>query len=96
MSRKAVDPGARTDQVALMLENGYLPAVTVANRVGVSLTTVGRWADGGLVEFEVMGHRRYIKVSSLIDHIGPVQAAILGLSAPEQPRKKRKSVGEKS
>lgn len=90
--KKPVDSDGRTDQVATMIRNGYLPAVDVANKMGVSLTTVGRWADQGSVEAETVGHRRFVKVSSLIEYIGDTQAQIFGIITP--PSKKKKVVGE--
>ena len=94
MPKSTRGDAARADQVALMLKNGYMPAVAVAKRVGVSLTTVGRWADEGSVESEIVGHRRYIKVDSLIRHLGPVQAGIFGLALNKRSAKKSTEEGD--
>jgi hypothetical protein len=93
--KKSVDSDTRVDQVATMVRNGYLPAVDVASRMGVSLTTIGRWADQEMIESETVGHRRFVKVSSLINHIGVTQAQIFGFLTPEGAGKKKKAAGEK-
>lgn len=89
--KKAVDSDGRIDQVATMIRHGYMPAVEVANKLGVSLTTVGRWADQSAVEAETIGGRRYVKISSLLEYIGPTQAQIFGFNESAPSGKKKAS-----
>lgn len=76
MGKKSVDTNDRLDQVAIMREHGYLPTSEIAEKMGITGTTVSRWAESELVESELVGNRRFVKIDSLLQHIGPVQAAI--------------------
>jgi len=78
MGKKSVDTDRGTDQVAVMKANGYLPAAEVAKRLGVSRQTLARWAEDGAIDAELVAHRRYINVRSLVDHIGAKQARLFG------------------
>ncbi len=82
--KKSVDSSEPVDQVAVMLRHGYIPAVDVARKMGVSLTTVARWAEGGKIECETVSHRVFVKLTTLVEHIGQKQAVIFGFVKSEK------------
>jgi len=66
----------------MMAARGFLSAREVAKRCGHSPSTVYRWVDDGTVEGERVGSQRFVKLSSVIKHLGPAAARMLGLLEP--------------
>lgn len=67
-------------QAEMMEAKGWMLASTAAERLGVHITTIYRWIDGGKVEGTGPSHRRYVKVASLIAK-EPALAEAAGLVA---------------
>lgn len=82
MAKKPVDTEDRLDQnstVDRMRAGGYELSTKLAKRLGLANTTLGRWCAAGSVKSEMIGKKRYILLSSLVEHLGPVQSKIFGL-----------------
>lgn len=77
-SKKPVDTDDRTDQVAKMRAAGYILASEISEKMGITRSAVSRWANEGSVEHLLVANRMYVKVSSLVAHIGEEQAGIFG------------------
>jgi len=88
-SKKSVDIDDRTDQVAKMREAGYIPASEIVERMGITRSTVSRWSANGELVTELVSNHLYVKIDSLVSHIGVTQARIFGfIGADKAPRKK--------
>lgn len=66
-------------QAEMMEAKGWILASKAAEHLGVHITTIYRWVDGGKVE-GTGSHRRYVKVTSLAEHVGPAVADAAGLA----------------
>lgn len=66
-------------QAQMMREKGYMHAGEVARRAGVSSAAVHGWADKGQVESVKVGKRCYLKIDSLVRHLGEQASVILNM-----------------
>lgn len=89
----------KIDQIAFMRTKGFMPAMEVSNKLGNDISTVYRWVDDGKVEGMQVGTRRYVKVISLVNHLGLDTARIFGIITDDQAKtlaKAQKTQGSKS
>jgi hypothetical protein len=70
---------------AVMKQKGYLPAVRMAELIGVSLYTVYRWEEEGRITGQHIGSRRYMSVASVAAYMGHDAAVLLGLEKGAEP-----------
>jgi hypothetical protein len=75
-----------TPQEKLLAAKGYVTASYVAEKLGRRLPSVYQMATAGKVESIRIGRAWYIKLTSLIEFVGPEAARLLGL-APVTARK---------
>lgn len=84
MKNTATKPASgRNKQAEIMAARGYIPATEVSRKLGNDIATVYRWLDDGKIEGLSVGGRRYAKLTSLIQHIGPEAARIFGFVASD-------------
>lgn len=74
-------PRRNTKRDAAMATKGYIPATQVAKITGYNESTIYRWVDEGLVEGVLVAKSRYVKMDSLLKHLGPEGAKLLGLTS---------------
>lgn len=65
---------------AAMSQRGYISAPDAAKLIGHAQSTLYRWIDDGLIEGVEIAASRYIKVESLIKHLGPDAVKLLGFT----------------
>jgi hypothetical protein len=92
--KNPVDTVDLSDQASRMRASGYIPATQIVDSGYCTSQTVAKWAADGLVESLIVTRCRYIKVSSLVAHIGERQAVIFGFvtEAELASRKKEKKL----
>jgi hypothetical protein len=66
-------------QAKLLEEHGYITAANASRLMKNEVLTIYRWIDAEIVKGACIGERKYVKVQSLIDHVGPEMADIFGL-----------------
>lgn len=60
-----------------MLRDGWVLCSEAARLTKHAVQTLYRWVDAGkVVGDQVAGYRRYVKWSSLLDHLGPEATAL--------------------
>lgn len=77
---KAVHGATLDRQSRKLREHGYVSCAEAASLLCKDLGTVYRWFDEETVEGIAVGRRKYIKLSSLIEHVGEDVAEIFGLN----------------
>jgi len=70
-------------QSEAMATQGYMTAMEAAEKAGVNIATVYRWVEAEKIDGLKAGKHWYVKVQSLIDHLGPELAKALGLVKPK-------------
>lgn len=65
---------------AMMRAKGYITAAHAAELVGKTLGTVYNWIAAEKIEGLTVARARYVRLSSLVQHIGPEGAKALGLA----------------
>ncbi len=68
-------------QAKVMATRGFIPLKRAAQLVRLSCAAVTKWLDSDppKVESIRVGKYRYVRVSSLVAHLGPAAAAALGI-----------------
>jgi hypothetical protein len=66
-------------QAATLRAQGYIGVAEVAHLLQNEIGTVYKWVDAKIVDGVVIGHRKYVKLSSVISHVGNDVARIFGL-----------------
>jgi len=51
--------------------DGYMTVYEVARRLEMTVATVYRWLDSGVVEGTHVGSSRFVQLASLRKHVGP-------------------------
>lgn len=66
-------------QSEAMASRGYMTAMEAASKAGVNIATVYRWVEAKKVEGLKAGKHWYVKVNSVVDHLGPELSKAMGL-----------------
>ena len=69
----------KTDVSKLMASKGYLTVSEVAAKIGKDQSTVLRWIGAKRIRAEKFGSTYYVALDSVVAHIGPRMAELLGL-----------------
>lgn len=81
---RAVHGARLSRQSSVLRANGYVGVAEASRLLCNDISTVYKWLDSSLVESVQVGHRKYIKLASLIKHVGPDVAEIFGLTEFQQ------------
>lgn len=64
-----------------LARKGYISLSTAADKVGLTVNQIGRLAKDGKLDSVRVGKKWYVSLASLIRHVGPKAAELLGLRA---------------
>ena len=62
---------------------GWITVAKAAEAAGVTAPTIYDWIQGAKIEGTQVGGRHYVRLQSLIKHLGPVGAKAAGLIGEE-------------